>query len=124
MRCAGAFRAHFRDRFARCPDFLVQEFRSYLANYPRFREAEAASCEGLVTKCEVRDALKLVSLNKSPGLDGLPYEVYFRMLHMFVRMLTDVFNHWFSHGAITGRITKGMITLLREMWQAYLGGLR
>ena len=39
---------HFRDSFARCPDLLVQEFRSYLADFPRLREAKAASCKGLV----------------------------------------------------------------------------
>ena len=81
----GRIQAHFRDRFARCPDLPVQQFRS-------LGEAEAASCEGLVTECEVRDALKQVSLNKSPGLDGLPYEVYLRMSHMFVPILTDMFN--------------------------------
>ena len=35
-RC-DAFRAHFRDRFARCPDLPLQEFRSYLADFPRKR---------------------------------------------------------------------------------------
>ena len=34
------FRAYFRDRFARCPDLLVQEFRSYLADFLRLREAD------------------------------------------------------------------------------------
>ena len=29
-----AFRAHFHDRFAHCPDLLLQEFRSYLADSP------------------------------------------------------------------------------------------
>ena len=85
-----AFRAHFRDRFARCPDLPLQEFRSYLADFPRLG---AAGCEGVVTECEVRDALKQVGLNKSPGLDGLPSEVYLRMSHMFVLILTDMFNH-------------------------------
>ena len=94
-----AFRAHFRDRFARCPDLPLQEFRSYLADFPHLGAAEAASCEGVVTECEVRDALKQVGLNKSPGLDGLPYEVYLRMSHMFVPILTDMFNHWFAQGA-------------------------
>ena len=61
-----AFRAHFRDRFARCPDLSLQEFRSYLTDFPRLGTAEAARCEGLVTECEVRDALKQVGLNKSP----------------------------------------------------------
>ena len=116
-----AFRAHFRDRFARCTDLPLQEFRSYLADFPRLGVAEAASCEGVVTECEVRDALKQVSLNKSPGLDGLPYEVYLRMSHMFVPILTDMFNHWFAQGAIPGSVTKGVITLLkkggRHVWE-------
>ena len=102
-----AFRAHFRDRFARCTDLLLREFRSYLADFPRLGVAEAASCEGVVTECEVRDALKQVGLNKSPGLDGLPYEVYLRMSHMFV--------------PIPGSVTKGVITLLkkggRHVWE-------
>ena len=75
----GAFRAHFRDRYGHCHDLPVQEFRSYLADFYRLGEAEAASCESLVTECEVQDAKKQVGLNKSPGLDGLPYEVYLRM---------------------------------------------
>ena len=91
-----ACRAHFRDRFARCTDLPLREFRSYLADFLYLGVAEAASCEGVVTECEVRDALKHVGLNKSPGLDGLPYEVYLRMSHMFVPILTDVFNHWFA----------------------------
>ena len=85
-----AFRVHFRDRFAHCPDFPVQEFRSYLADFPSLGQAEAVSCEGVVTKCEVCNALKQVGLNNSPGLHGLPYEVYLRMSHMFVSILTYV----------------------------------
>ena len=107
-----AFRAHFRDRFARCTDLPLREFRSYLADFPRLGAAEAASCEGVVTECE-HDALKQVGFNKSPGLDGLPYEVYLRMSHMFVPILTDMFNHWFAQGAIPGSVTKGVITLLK-----------
>ena len=88
-----AFWAYFRGRFACCPDLPLQAFRSYLADFPRLRAAEAASCEGVITECEVRDALKQVGLNKLPGLDGLPYEVYLRLPHMFVPNLTDMFSH-------------------------------
>ena len=49
------FRAH-------CPDFPVQEFRSYLAEFIRLQEAEAASYEGVVTEREIRDALRQVDL--------------------------------------------------------------
>ena len=88
-----AFRAQFRDRFARCPDLQVQEFCNYLADFPLLEEAEASSCEGVVTECEVRSSLNQVGLNKSPGLDGLPYEVCLKMSHIFVPILTNVFNH-------------------------------
>ena len=53
-----AFRVHFRDCFAHCPDLPLQEFRSYLADFPCLGAAEATSCEGVITECEVRDALK------------------------------------------------------------------
>ena len=59
-----------------------------------------AGCEGVVTECEVRDALKQVGLNKSPGLDSLPYEVCLRLPQNVVPILTDMFNHWFAHGAL------------------------
>ena len=58
------------------------------------RKAEAISCEGLVTEFEVRDALKQVGLNKLPGLNGLPYEVYLRLPQMFVPIVTDMFINW------------------------------
>ena len=109
-----AFRVHFHDRFARCPDLPVWEFRSYLADFPRLGEAESVNCEVLVTECKVRDALKQVGLNKSPGLDGLPDEVYLRMSNMFIPILTDMFSHWFAHGAIPCSITKSGITLLKK----------
>ena len=68
----------------------------------------------MVTECEFRDALKRIGLNKLPGLDGLSYEVYLRLPHMFVPILTDIFNHWFALGAILGILTKGVITLLKK----------
>ena len=106
------------------PAVLISLFKSFAAilpTSPRLGAAEAARCEGVITECEVRDALKQDSLNKSPGLDGLPYEVYLRLRHMFVPILTDMFNHWFTQGAIPGSVTKGVITLLkkggRHVWE-------
>ena len=52
--------------------FEIQEFHNYLADFPCFWEVEVAGCEGLVTKYEVREALKQVGLNKLPGLDVCP----------------------------------------------------
>ena len=113
VRCVMPFRRTFGIAL---PAALISQSGSFVAIRPT-----SASCEGVVTECEVRDALKQVGLNKSPGLDGLPYEVYLRMPHMFVPILTDMFNHWFAQGAIPGSVTKGGITLLkkrgRHVWE-------
>ena len=102
------FRAHFRDRFALCPDLPLQDFRSNLG------AGEAAGCKGVVSECEVRNASKQVGVNKSPELVCLPYEVYLRLPRMFVPILTDMFNHWFAQGAIPGSVTKAVITLVKK----------
>ena len=74
-------------------DLEREEFRDYLADFSPLGEAEAASFEGAVTEWEVRSALKQVGLNKSLGLDGLPYKVYLRMSHIFVPILPGS-NPW------------------------------
>ena len=109
-----AFQMLFHDRFAPFPDLPLQECRSYVTNLLHLLEAEATGCKELVTKCQVRDALKQVSLNKSPGLDGLPYEVYLRISQVFVPILTDVFNYRFAQGTIPTSIIKRVITLLKK----------
>ena len=88
------FQAYFCDHFTRLPDCQEEEFSSYLADFPRLQAAEAAICEGNVTECEVRDVLKQVSLKKSPGLDGLPYEMYLGLSHLFWRMCSNIGLSW------------------------------
>ena len=61
----------------------------------------------LVTEGEVDDALEQVGLNKSPGLDGLLYEIYLRMLRKSVSILTDAFHH---QRVIPTSIIRGVIT--------------
>ena len=73
-----------------------------------------ASCEEIITDSEIRDALKQVGLNKLPGLDGLPYEVYLKLSLMFVLIPTDAFSNWFPQGEIPRHVTKGVIILLKK----------
>ena len=99
----------------------VQEFCCYLAGFSHLQEAEVARCESMVTECEVHDILKQVGLNKSLGL---PYEVYLRLLYLFV-LLTDMFNHWLAQVAIPGSVkSQGCDYIAEERWQACFGGLR
>ena len=59
-------------------------------------------------------ALKSVGLDKSPGIDGLPYEVYLRLSHMFVPLLATIYNNWMRQGTKPRRFTRGIVKLLRK----------
>ena len=60
--------------------------------------------------------LKQVGLSKLLGPDGLPWDVYWRLSHMFVPILTNTFHHWFALGAIPGSVTKGSDHITDERW--------
>ena len=71
------FRQYFLKLFTREPGLSSAQFDTYLADFPRLSATEAAGCEGRIKEEEeIREALKSVGLEKSPGIDGLPYEVY------------------------------------------------
>ena len=75
----GEFRQYFLKLFTREPGLSSAQFDTYLADFPRLSATEAAGCEGRIKEEEIRDALKSVGRNKSPGIDGLPYEVFLRL---------------------------------------------
>ena len=110
----GEFRQYFLKLFTREPGLSSAQFDSYLADFPRLSAIEAAGCEGRIKEEEIRDALKSVGLDKSPGIDGLPCEVYLRLLHMCVPLLATIYNNWMRQGTIPRRFTRGIVKLLRK----------
>lgn len=54
------FRRYFEGRFTKVPSLNIDEFRSYLADFPWLSPTEAASCEGEITEGEIYLALKKV----------------------------------------------------------------
>ena len=110
----GEFRQYFLKLFTREPGLSSAQFDTYLADFPRLSATEAAECDGRIKEEEIRDALKSVGLDKSPGIDGLHYEVYLRLSHKFVPLLATIYNNWMRQGTIPRRFTRGIVKLLRK----------
>ena len=108
------FRQYFLKLFTREPGPSSAQFDTYLADFPRLSVTEVAGCEGRIKEEEFREALKSVGLDKSPGIDGLPYEVYLRLSHMFVPLLATIYDDWMRQGSIPRRFTRGIVKLLRK----------
>ena len=58
----------------------------------RLSSADRDLCEGDLALAEATNALKLMSRNKSPGLDGLTAEFYTKFWDLLGPMLIRVFN--------------------------------
>ena len=59
-------------------------------------EQEQASCEGLLTVEECREALNGMDTKKSPGIDGLTAEFYIAFWAILGSNLVEVLNCGFS----------------------------
>ena len=66
-----AFRTHFRDRFARCPDLPLQEFRSYLADFPN-----SGLLKRLVARVWLLNAKSVMHWSRSASTSRQDYMVY------------------------------------------------
>ena len=69
--------------------------------------------EGKFTKEEIREAVKGMARNKSPGLDGLTTEFYVVFLTKFEDVLLDALNYAFTNtGKLHKSAMRGVITLI------------
>ena len=74
--------------------------------------AESTLCEGVINEEECLKALRQMKSNKSPGVDGLPYEFYTCFWPVFGEDLVSVYNDCFSSGCLSFSQRTGLITLL------------
>ena len=81
-------------------------------NSPKLTEEEMESCEGLVTEYELNKVLKTFARNKTPGSDGLPFEIYLTFWDSIKRLLVDSFNYSFEHGKLGITQRQGILTLI------------
>jgi exonuclease III len=75
-------------------------------------QAESDLCEGEITQEECQRALSSMKNNKSPGIDGLPYEFYVHFWSTLGPDLVSVYNDCFVSGRLSFSQRSGLITLL------------
>ena len=69
-------------------------------------------CEGLLTKEECLQALKDMSLNKTPGSDGLPVEFYKMFWCDISDHLLNALNYAYHKGQLSVSQKRGVIKLI------------
>ena len=75
-------------------------------------EQEQASCEGLLTVEECREALNGMDTGKSPGVDGLTAEFYLAFWAVLAEDLVEVLNYGFQNGQLSVSQRRGLLSLI------------
>ena len=65
-----------------------------------------------ISKEELFEALKGTEKNKSPGIDGIPYEFYIQFWEMIGEDLTEMINFCFKRGKLSVSQRRAVITLI------------
>ena len=95
--------------YSLCPcdqDFFINSLDLSLS------QAESDLCKGEITQEECQRALSSMKNNKSPGIDGLPYEFYVHFWSTLGPDLVSVYNDCFVSGRLSFSQRSGLITLL------------
>ena len=72
---------------------------------------EQASCEGLLTVEECREALNGMDTGKSPGIDGLTTDFYITFWAILGSDLVEVLSYSFQHGQLSVSQRRGLLSL-------------
>ena len=90
---------HSTKTYIKNPDYKQQQntdtFLTGL-NLPTLSEEASKQMITPITQTEIRDAIKRLKSNKSPGVDGLPGEFYKCFINEFVPIITKVFRYSLS----------------------------
>ncbi|XP_064597859.1 uncharacterized protein LOC135464363 [Liolophura sinensis] len=90
--------------------------RKLLKDYNKVSKREAAICEQPFTLEELHSAAKSMTLNKSPGIDGLPVELYLAFWDVLGPILLDVANEVLSRTcSVPGRSILTNSFLVRDL---------
>lgn len=75
-------------------------------------DSEKQECEGTITLDECDNVLKNMKLNKSPGLDGLPFEFYKTFWDNIKHTLIESYNESFLEGELSHSQKQSVLSLI------------
>ena len=78
----------------------------------RLSEEVSQECDGLLTIEECLIALNSMSLNKSPGCDGLTVNFYKHFWYLIGQLVVDALNNAYHKGELSPEQRRGIITLI------------
>ena len=93
-------------------DEKINKFYRKLGEISSLDDTAKIKCEGHISTLESEEAVEKLSINKSPGLDGLSAEFYKELWPVVGEYVTQVFNEGFENGCLSNTQQESVLTLL------------
>ena len=101
-----------RKSFENCPQSIKDSFFHIDESVQRLTEEEQLTCEGNITTTECENVLKTMKNNKSPGIDGIPFEFY-KMFWLDIKeIFINCLEENYRNGKMTSSQRQNIISLL------------
>ncbi len=93
----------------------MQLFPQFLLGLPTLLPEDRDGLKAPFTLAELEDAVSSGVANKSPGLDGLSYELYKKVLPYVAQPLLEALNSMLEAGLLQPSLRKGVVRLLPKV---------
>ena len=91
---------------------LLDTFLTNNSNIPKLEDPDKNSCENQITIDDLTEALRYMSLDKSPGADGFTTNFYKSFWHELKQPLLDSFLFSFETGELADGQRRGLLNLI------------
>jgi hypothetical protein len=95
------------------PDFMRQG--DFLQGLPSLAEDDMAAVDLPINVPDLERAVEDASLGRSPGLDGLSYEFYKKVMPLVGPVMADALNAMLEEGQLAPSLHQGVIRLLPKV---------
>lgn len=115
--------AEFYDNLYATKNVANNDIENYLRHTninKKLSNLERKSIEGKITFAECGKALKLLKMNKSPGLDGIPSEFYVKFWDKICNVVVGSYNESYEDGQLSESQRSSVISLIFKKGDAQL----
>lgn len=108
------FKNYYSDLYSSDLIFDEDKCKQFLSrlNLPKLHQSQINALDAPITMEELKAALGSMQKGKSPGLDGLPPELYSELFEIISPHILNSFNHAIEHGSLHRDQNTALISLL------------
>ena len=110
-----AYVGKFYEQLYKIENCNLEKQNNFLDNIPKsITDGDNHNLVNVISEVELYETLSKMSVNKSPGIDGIPVEFYLELWDIIKTEMCEIFNAIISNLKLDGNQNLGIITLISK----------